>query len=423
MDYRRRVVDDELDVLLGGGVRALAVEGAKGVGKTWTARRRAGTVHALDEPAQRQLAEADPQRLAEGEPPILIDEWQRVPASWDVVRRAVDASDTSGRFLLTGSASPAQPPTHSGAGRIVTVRMRPFTLAERDVATPTVSLEALFDGSAEIGGETDVGLEVYAREIVRSGFPALRASSDERVLRAELDGYITRIVERDFVESGHPVRRPQVLRRWLHAYAAATATTASYEKIREAASSGQNLPAVTTVIPYRDTLQSLWVIDEVPGWRPSGTPLRRLVERPKHHLVDPALAARLLNVGTQGLLQGRTTEAPAPRDGLLLGMLFESLVTQSVRVYAQHCEAQLHHLRLKGGDREIDLIVERHDGRLLALEVKLGTTVGDDDVRHLRWLREQLGADLADVAVITAGSYAFRRRDGVAVIPAALLGP
>lgn len=410
-------------MLLGGGVRALAIEGAKGVGKTWTARRRAATVHALDEPAQRQLAEADPQRLAEGEPPILIDEWQRVPASWDVVRRAVDAADTSGRFLLTGSASPAQPPTHSGAGRIVTVRMRPFTLAERNLATPTVSLEALFDGAAEIGGETDVGLEVYAREIVRSGFPDLRASTNERVLRAELDGYITRIVERDFVESGHPVRRPQVLRRWLHAYAAATATTASYEKIREAASSGQNLPAVTTVIPYRDTLQSLWVIDEVPGWRPSGTPLRRLVERPKHHLVDPALAARLLNVSVQGLLQGRTTEAPAPRDGLLLGMLFESLVTQSVRVYAQHCEAQLHHLRLKGGEREIDLVVERHDGRLLALEVKLGTTVGDEDVRHLRWLRDQLGAELADVAVITAGSHAFRRRDGVAVIPAALFGP
>jgi len=414
------VVDGELDELLS-AVPALLVDGAKGVGKTATTSRRAGTLHELDEPQQRALAEADPRRLAQGKPPVVVDEWQRVADSWDVVRRAVDADRTPGRFLLTGSASRAHPPTHSGAGRIVTVRMRPFSLAERGLAEPTVSLTDLFTGEAEITGETTVGLEAYADEVVRSGLPGIRSIEHDRALRVELDGYLDRVAERDFTELGHSVRRPELLRRWLRAYAAATATTASFEAIRDAAAGGDSSPANKTAIAYRDVLQSLRIVDEVPAWLPPGGRLARLRQRPKHHLVDPALAARLLNVGVDGLLEGRGTEAPGPREGLLLGTLFESLVTQSVRVYAQHCEARVHHLRQKGGQREVDLIVERHDGRLVAFEVKLGGTVTDGDVRHLRWLRDQLDGDLAVAAVITAGNYAYRRRDGIAVVPAGLL--
>jgi predicted AAA+ superfamily ATPase len=424
--YTRRVLDGELDELFG-SLAAVAVEGARAVGKTATAAERARTVYQLDQDDQRSLIEADGSRLLEGERPILVDEWQRVPSSWDVVRRAVDdRRTTAGSFLLTGSASaPPEANLHSGAGRIVSVRMRPLTLSERGVGTPTVSLEALLRGEApSITGETTVRLADYVDEILASGFPGFRGLSG-RALRAQLDGYIDRVVEREFPQLGVNIRNPAALRRWLAAYAAASSTTTSYEKIRDAASSGQNeKPAKNTVAVYRDALERLWLLDPVPAWAPSRNHLRRLSSPPKHHLVDPALAARLLGIGAGALLQQERLEVePAiPRDGTLLGGLFESLVTIGVRVYAQAAEARVGHLRTASGDREVDLIVERDDGRVVAIEVKLNAAPSDDDVRHLHWLKERLGDDVLDMVVINTGSYAYRREDGVAVVPAALLG-
>ena len=421
-EYRRRVVDDELDELMP-SLSALALEGAKGVGKTATATRRANTVHALDDPAQHSVAVADPTRLVNGDPPILIDEWQHVPESWDLVRRAVDEGAPPGRFLLTGSASPANLSIHSGAGRIVSVRLLPLTLTERGVGSPTVSLHALLEGNRpDIAGMTDVGLERYADEILASGFPGLRGLSG-RPLRAQLDGYLARVVERDFEEVGHTVRNPVVLRRWMTAYAAASSTSASYETIRDAATSGQGeKPAKTTTLPYRDALQRLWIIDPVPAWLPTRNRISRLGAPPKHQLADPALAARLLGVDAQALLDAAPVGPPIPREGTLLGAMFESLVTLSVRVFAQAAEASVKHLRTHGGEHEVDLIVERGDGRVVAIEVKLARTVSESDVRHLHWLAGQIGDDLLDTVIVTSGEEAYRRQDGVAVVPAALLG-
>jgi hypothetical protein len=420
--YRRRIVDDELDELIA-GLPAIALEGPKAVGKTATALRRAATVHRLDEAAERAIAQADTSRLLDGERPVLIDEWQQLPESFDRVRRAVDAGAPAGSFLLTGSASPSEPPTHSGAGRIVHVRLRPMTLAERDIDAPTVSLRELLQGGrAPITGRTDVNLERYVHEILASGFPGLRGLSD-RLARAQLDGYIERIIDRDFDELGRQVRRPGTLRRWMQAYAAATATTASYEKIRDAATSGHGeKPTRATTQPYRDVLERLWILDPVPAWLPTRSRLARLSAPPKHHLADPALAARLLGVDAGTLLHARPAGPPITREGTLLGGLFESLVTLSVRVYAQAAEARTAHLRTWSGDREIDLIVER-GGRIMAIEVKLGQAPDERDVRHLLWLRKELGDELADAIVITTGQAAYRRPDGIAVVPAALLGP
>lgn len=423
MPYLHRVVDDELDELLR-ALPAIALEGAKGVGKTETALQRAATVHRLDDPAQRAIAEAAPARLLEGTPPVLLDEWQRVPPVWDGVRRAVDAGAGPGAFLLTGSASPVHPPTHSGAARVVTVRMRPLSLAERGLAEQTVSLRTLLGGGRpDVRGATDVSLADYTREILGSGLPGLRHLSG-RPLRAQLDGYLRRIVDTDFEEMGREVRRPQLLQRWMAAYAAATATTASYETIRGAATPGEaDKPAKTTTIPYRDVLERLWVVDPVPAWMPTRNAVARLTQSPKHHLVDPALAARLLGVGEDALLSGQDTGPPVPRDGTLLGHLFESLVTLSVRVYAQASEASVGHLRTAGGQQEVDLIVERDDRKVVAVEVKLSGSVGDRDVKHLLWLRDRLGEDLLDAVIVTTGPQAYRRPDGVAVVPASLLGP
>ena len=229
---------------------------------------------------------------------------------------------------------------------------------------------------------------------------------------------------RDFDELGHRVRNEGALRRWLTAYAAATSTAASYDTIRDAASSGESdKPAKSTTGPYRRILEQLWMIEPVPPWLPTRNHLRRLASSPVHQLADPALAARLLGVGVDALLDDSALGPPIPRDGTLLGALFQSLVTLSVRVYTQANEARVGQLRSRGGEQEIDLIVERDDGRVVALEVKLARTITDHDVRHLHWLKERLGTDLLDAAVITTGPDAYRRRDGIAVLPAALLGP
>lgn len=422
--YVSRVIDDELDQLMP-PLTAISLEGPKAVGKTETATRRANTVYRLDDPKQRQIIAAEPARILEGDPPILIDEWQRVPDTWDILRRAVDDDATPGRFLLTGSATPADRPTHSGAGRIVTLRLRPMTLSERGVETPEVSLSRLMRGDRPpLRGSTDIGLEEYTRELLASGFPGLRHLED-RPLRAQLDSYLRRIVDTDFEQLGRTVRNPDVLRRWMRAYAAATATTASWETVRSAATAGQDdKPAKTTTLPYREALEQLWILDPVPAWAPSRNYFSRLSRSPKHHLCDPALAARLLGVGSRALLEGRDPGVEVPRDGVLLGHLFESLVTLCVRVFAQRAEAELRHLRLRGGRREVDLMLERQDGRVLAIEVKLSNTVSDSDFEHLIWLQERLGRDLLDALVVTTGPQAYRRPDtGIGVVPAALLGP
>ena len=302
--------------------------------------------------------------------------------------------------------------------------MRPLTLAERGVGSPTVSVRALLAGGRPpVDGHCEVRLEKYVDEILASGFPGLRPLSG-RARRAQLDGYLQRIVERDFEELGHRLRNPAALRRWMTAYAAASSTTASYETIRDAATSGEGeKPAKTATMPYRSVLERLWIVDLVPAWLPTRNRISRLSAPPKHQLADPALAARLLGVDAAALLDASPAGPPIPRDGPLLGSLFEALVTLDLRVYAQGAEAAVKHLRTVGGEHEVDLILERADGRVVAAEVKLTRTVDDSDVRHLTWLADRIGDELLDAVVVTSGEDAYRRRDGIAVVPAALLGP
>ncbi|GAA4724750.1 DUF4143 domain-containing protein [Isoptericola chiayiensis] len=418
--YVPRVIDGLLDELA--DLRAISIHGPRGVGKTSTARQRARTVLRLDTERDLERLIADPGLINMLERPLLVDEWQAWPESWNLVRHAVDDGAPSASFLLTGSSPPQGARIHSGAGRIVGLRMRPMSLAERGVSASTVSLARLLDGSAEIGGRTDVVLEDYVEEIVASGFPAIRGLP-ARLRRAELDSYLDNVVQREMIDQGYPVRRPDTLRRWLAAYAAASSATVSYEKILRAAVGGEGpQPAKTTTVRYRDALTDLWLLDPVEAWMPSRNHLERLGRAVKHQLADPALAARLLGVGADALLGRR--DAPRPlRDGTLLGALFESLVSLDVKVYADNAEGRVRHLRDAKGRHEVDLVVERDDGRVLAVEVKLAATVRDEHVKHLHWLRDRIGDDLVDAVVITTGNEAYRRADGIAVVPAALLGP
>ena len=403
---------------------AIALEGPKAVGKTATARRRSESIYRLDDPQVFSLAQADTMRLLEGNKPILLDKWQRLPELWDAVRRKVDAGAGPGSFLLTGSASSAHIPTHSGAGRVVTVRMRPLSLSERYPETSTVSLQELLKGeSLPIFGQTELRLEDYVDEIIQSGFPGIRKLKG-RPHRAMIEGYLRRIVDTDFEEQGIKVRHPTILRNWMRAYAAAVATAISYETILDAATSGEaNKPAKTTTLRYRETLERLWILDPLAAWLPTYNRLARLTGAQKHHLADPALAVGLLGLSKDSLLRPGAGGPQVSGDGSLLGHLFESLATLSVRVYAQQAEAKTYHLRTAQNKQEIDLIIERMDGKILGIEVKLARTVSDSDVKHLLWLKERLGEEMLDMIVLTAGADAYRRKDEVAVVPLALLGP
>lgn len=419
--YRRRIIDATLDELQP-HLRALSIHGPKGVGKTATAVQRARSVIDLSLARQRELVTADPDILTSTPGPVLVDEWQRLPEAWDHVRRAVDAGSPPGHFIIAGSSAPRGATIHSGAGRIVPMRMRPLSLAEREIETPTVSLSRLLNGERSLEGTTRIRLADYVEEITASGFPAIRPMP-ARVRRAELDAYLINVAQREFPEQGYPVRKPEVLRAWLAAYAAATSNTTAYSKILDAATAGlANKPAKETTMAYRDALSSLWLLDPVPPWIPSHNHLDRLAQSPKHQLADPALAARLLGLDAPALLradQGNTQLA----EGTILGALFEHLTALSLHTYAEAAEARIHHLRTRDGRHEVDLIVVRPDGRILAIEVKLADRVEDADVKHLNWLTDRIGNDLIDAAIIYAGEHAYRRRDGIAAIPLALLGP
>ncbi|MGB7980671.1 MAG: DUF4143 domain-containing protein [Candidatus Nanopelagicales bacterium] len=423
MVYRRRILDEVLDDIFP-DLAAIALEGAKGVGKTATASQRAVTVLSLILPTERTAVAGNLDLVTQVPGPVLVDEWQLEPAVWDRVRRAVDHDRTGGRFLLAGSAGVAPGVrVHSGAGRIVSLPMRPLAFSERGLQEPTVSLRAMLAaGRPVISGMSVVDLPGYTDEVLRSGFPGIR-DLPERARALQLDSYITRIVERELPESGVNVRRPAALRAWLAAYAAATASDAAYTAILDAATPGEgDKPVRQTADIYREHLQRIFVLDPVEAWTPAFAPLKRLTRTPKHHLVDPALAARLVGVGKAGLLRGQGTRVSAGT-GTWLGALFESLVAQSVRVYAGAADARVGHLRTKNTEHEVDLIVEAPDRSTIAIEVKLSDTIRPDDLQHLAWLHQQLGDRLVERVVIYTGKLAYRRHDGIAVVPLSLLGP
>lgn len=262
---------------------AVALEGAKGVGKTATAIQRAATVMSLAVRRQREVLAADMDRIALATPPVLIDEWQLEPEVWDRVKMAVDEDRQGGRFILAGSAGvPPETRIHSGAGRIVSFHMRPLALSERGVVEPVVSLNAMLRGEAdEIGGASPVALADYVDEILRSGFPGFR-ETPQRALNLELDSYLQRIVDRELPDAGVTIRRPNTMTSWLRAYAAATATDAAYSVILDAATAGENdKSSRVTVGAYRDHLQRIFVLNPIPAWLPTFNPIKKTHQDPQ----------------------------------------------------------------------------------------------------------------------------------------------
>lgn len=414
MTYLARALDLQLNELLP-YVGAIAIDGPKGVGKTSTAEQRATTTLHLDREQDRIILRANPAFDHFPDGSILIDEWQRVPEVWDIVRRAVDDGCDPGRFLLTGSATPiAGTTTHSGAGRVLSLRMRPMAVFERGSREDLISLKEILAGSATITGQTDQTSADYAHSIATTGLPGLQ-NLPPLVQKQHIASYIDRILDRDLPDQGYTTRNKAALLAWMRAYAAATATQASYSKILDSATPGEsNKPSKKSSATYRDKLSEIWILDPLPAWNFASAPFPRVSQQATHFLADPGLALHLLGL-TERSLQ-------APRNAHIFGCLFEALAVLCIRVGAEANFATVGHFRTRNGDHEIDAVIEGADGGIVPVEVKLTHTPSPEDGKHLLWLRNKLPEEVVDMIIITTGDRAYRREDGIACIPLSLFG-
>jgi len=410
-DYLTRFADAELtDRLRATG--AVLIEGPRGCGKTQTALQAARSAVRLDrDPAARAAGALDPSLLLAGEHPRLIDEWQLVPDVWNEVRGDVDDHPGEpGRFILAGSAVPADDATrHTGSLRFTRLRMRPMSLAESGHSSGDVSLAALFAGGEARATDPGLDIRAIAERIVIGGWPALiRRDPADAMLATQ--GYLdeTRLVDLERLDG---VRRdPENVARVLRSLARNTATEAADQTIARDVAGADGPIDRHTVANYVKALARVFVVEDLPAWSPALRSRGILRSSETRHFVDPSVAAAALGASPERLLQDPET----------LGLLFESLAVRDLRIYGQAIGASAFHYRENTG-LEADAILQRRDGSWAALEVKLGQKDLEHGADSLLRVAEHIDTDRhgapAFLAVITGWGYAYRRDDGVFVIP------
>lgn len=419
MPYRPRIVDPELSGRLA-ATGAVVIEGPKGCGKTATARQlaRSEVLLDVDENARRAIA-IDPSLVLDGPVPRLFDEWQLEPTLWNHLRRAVDARQQPGQFILTGSAAPTDDITrHTGAARITRLRMRPMSLFETGHSTGAISLAALLAGEPARSPESTLTVTDLATLVVIGGWPGNLTRTSAQAMQASRD-YLDEIRRVDLSRVDRSTRDPGKVGRLLRALARHVATEASLATLMAdtaGADGADGALARDTVRGYLDALERVMIIEDQPAWVPHLRSRSRIRNAAKRHFVDPSLAAAALRATPERLLA----------DLQALGLLFESLVVRDLRVYAQASDATVLHYRDNTG-LEVDAIVEVSDGQWAAFEVKLGQGQVDAAAASLLTFATRVdtakcGAPAA-LGVITASGYGYQRPDGVHVIPIGALGP
>lgn len=294
--------------------------------------------------------------------------------------------------------------------------MRTMTLSEKQAATPSVSLSGLLRSVAPTPANSPFDVRDYFHHIAVGGWPLL-SGADEAVARAYVDGYLDIIVERDIDEVSGGPRNPRLVRRFLHAYAQMVAHTSSLSTImrraRDELANGSDVPGRHSAELYLDALRRMMIVDEIPAWDPFVRSSKRLVTSPKRHLGDVSLAATLLQMSPARMLEDLETA----------GFLFESLVAHDLRVYGEASGASCFHYREADGRLEVDYVLETRDGDWIGVEVKLGEGDADRAAQSLLRLASRVSRKPKALVVITGGSLAYTRDDGVHVVPLALLGP
>ncbi|MDO3392919.1 ATP-binding protein [Ligilactobacillus sp. 110_WCHN] len=421
--YEKRLIDSILKEYVD-ELPAILLEGAKAVGKTETCKQLASTEYRMDNAAQRELLQNNPEIILQNSKPVLIDEWQLAPSLWSYVRHAVDDGLPNGSVLFTGSSIRVNSRIHSGAGRIIRLKLRPYSIEERNLSDSYIRIEDLFnfDSKATVNGETDKTLVDYLDEIYRSGFPGIRNKS-ERIRKVLLKSYVTNIAEHEFEENGFKILNPHSLLAWMRIYAASIGTETKQSTLINAATASDAIPSAPTVSKYREALEILDINDEVQPFLPMGKIYGNLAKGTKHFMLDPAIALLLLGVEKDELIDYQVPKYVSRFHQTLTGQLIEAFVYQSLVVYADVNDAQLSYYRNSRGTREIDFILQKSH-RLILFEVKTNPDVKDSYVRHLNWFEDKIGDEFKVTKVLlNTGRYAYtRREDHVHVIPLALLG-
>ena len=418
IEYKKRIADGLLEDKLE-AMGAVLIEGPKACGKTTTAEQQAKSILYMDDPdnikQNLQLAETNIKRLLQGENPRLIDEWQIAPQIWDAVRFQINQRKDDGLFMLTGSAVPADDSMiqHSGAGRFAFLTMRPMTLWESGESSGEVSLHELFAHPDKIDGESFLNMEDVAFAICRGGWPrSLNKKSQKAALRQVVEYY--EAITRSDISRGDGVERDEYrAKRLMRSYARLQGAMASIPTIiSDMISNDSENISDETVISYIKALKKIFVIEDMQAWNPNLRSKTAIRTSDTRYFVDPSLAIAALGIGPNDLLNDLNT----------MGLFFETLCIRDLRVYAEANDGNVFHYRDKNG-LECDAVVHLRNGNYGLIEIKLGgNSLIEEGAANLNALEGKIDTtkmkNPSFKMILTAvGQYAYRREDGVLVVP------
>jgi len=416
-NYRKRIADNILARKLE-GKGAVLIEGPKWCGKTTTAEQVAASVLYMDDPEKKEqnitMSELNPKRLLKGETPRLIDEWQLAPKLWDAIRFEVDHRGELGQFVLTGSAVPADTKeiTHSGTGRFTWLTMRPMSLFESGESSGEVSLKTLFEQPKEIDGESKLDIDRLAFLVCRGGWPQAVDMRDEIALDQAFD-YYDAVVNSDINRADNVQKNPERVKRLMRSYARNQGSQVPNTVIaQDIAANDESSMDADTVASYLNALRKIFVVEDMPAWNPNLRSKTAIRSSDTRYYIDPSIAAAALGIGPQDLISDLKT----------FGFLFETLCVRDLRVFADALNGEVYHYRDKDG-LECDAVVHLRNGTYGLVEIKLGgDKLIEEGSTNLKALSDRIDTDKMKkpsfLMVLTGtGDYAYRRPDGVYVVP------
>lgn len=416
-EYKERIADKSLKRRLQ-GKGAVLIEGPKWCGKTTTAEQFAESILYMDDPESIHqnltLAEIDPKRLLNGKTPRLIDEWQLAPKLWDAVRFEVDHRNDLGQFILTGSSVPASSEHihHTGTGRFSWLLMRPMSLYESLESTGDVSLSELFNSPDQISGENHLDINKLAFVVCRGGWPRATDLKDEIALDQAFD-YYDAVVHSDISKVDGVTRNPERVKRLMRSYARNQGSQATNKLLCDDISANESDNIDTdTVSSYINALKRIFVIEEMEAWNPNLRSKTAIRTSNTRYYIDPSIAAAALGLGPQDLLSDLRT----------FGLLFETMCIRDLRVFADVLNGNVYHFRDKT-DLECDAVIHLRNGSYGLIEIKLGgESLIEEGVTTLKKLNGKLDTSKMKkpsfLMILTGiGNYAYRRSDGIYVVP------
>lgn len=413
--YMKRIADALLQKKLASS-GAVLIEGPKWCGKTRTATMASKSQLFMQDPDRQvsylKAADTKPSILLAGETPRLLDEWQTAPVLWDAVRFMVDQRGEAGQFILTGSAVPQDDAVqHTGTGRISRLMMRPMSLYESKESNGTVSLRDLFNGKCDIDAVSDLSIEDIAFAITRGGWPASIGATGDVAFSHAID-YVEAIIHADISRVDGINKNPDRVRALMRSLARNISTLASNATIRNDIAAGDvdNTISDKTIAQYLGALNRIFVTDNIPAWNPALRSKTAIRTSPKRQFIDPSIAAAVMRMTPTRLLD----------DFEYFGFLFESLCDRDLRVYAEANDGQLFHYR-DSSDLEADAVICLNDGRWALIEIKLGMKGAEEGAAHLIELKNKINTtkmkEPSFLMVLTGSEFAYRREDGVFVVP------